>query len=203
MKNTYEEGMIKLKGLKISWRFLDNVIPKNWDSKQEIEQFRIKIQNGDKKESFDFYNSIMEKEISDKLKENKKGYYQNWRQLFLFIRPKMWGGYDDAKKNYQTFVKKRIWWLLSSALNSIMRDGFKFSEYSGSSFDWFCDNFGYDKDSRKAEKIFKACQEMEEQLKNLDFNKEQSIYIENQIMQKTDLFNKHLAVAIEIAEEKE
>lgn len=195
----YEHFKINFKGLVIEVKLIDNeaTFP-NTDSRALIEEFKVKITNKETSIGYLFYNSVMERQISEFLKNNRtKGFqYSNIAEFKRYIsRTFSWGGYDDVKNNKE-LTNKRIWWLLLGILVDL-QSYIKFSEYSGSDFDWFCDNFGYDKDSRKAEKIYREMQDMEKKVNSLKLSEEQENYLINEVQQETDKFSKELKKAIE------
>jgi hypothetical protein len=193
----YEHFKIEFKGLLFEVKLIDNeaVFPNSKDNKQ-VEQFKVSVTNKDKKISFNFYNSIMEKGISDYL--NSLGYvaYNN-KQFKSFVSSKFsWGGYDDVK-NRNDLIRKRIYHLFYGIVNSMAMD----IEEDLSSFSWFCSNFGYDKDSRTSERIFKSCQEQQEKDLSLNIDEKTRKYLREEANQETNKFSKDIKEAIERAKE--
>jgi hypothetical protein len=191
----YKHFDLIFKGLLFDIKLIDSesVFPNSTDNKQ-VEQFKVVVQNKDKKITFFFYNSQMEKGISDYL--DSLGYvaYNN-KQFKSFVSSRFsWGGYDDVK-NKQDLTKKRIYHLFYGILNSMAQD----IEEDLSSFSWFCNNLGYDEDSRTAEKIYKTCQEQQEKLLSLGIDEKTRKYFQEEAQQETDKFSTDIKTAIENA----
>ena len=70
-----------------------------------------------------------------------------------------------------------------------------------SGFDWFSDCFGYDKDSRKAERIYNLCIEMQDKINSLHIEKETSEYLSEEANQETDQFSQDIKTAIRHAKQ--
>ena len=184
----YKKGEVKFKGLKFSW----NLITTEKGTNGEYEVFNIEIEKDGIKIRQEFNNSIMENKISELMK-----LYPNYKTMdFIQFRNhlrtsvcKMWGGYDkgiDDKtkiKNFKEFNKKRIWWLLLS----IITDFSNYIEFE-EGFSWFCANYGYDEDSRKAEDIYKKCLDYFNKIETLKLSDEQRKYFINEVSQETNLF---------------
>jgi len=198
----YNYFKVNFKGLVFEVKLLDDkaTFP-NIDNKDVCEEFKINISrtptSGTKEKSisFKFYNSIMEREISEHLKLNLLQYPKGTlkiKEFKGFMRRKMWGGYDEVK-NLKQLTEKRIYFLLYSVINSLSMDRTTETD----SFKFFCDNFGYDEDSRKAEKIFKAVQEQKEKIESLNLTEEQIKYLDEEANQETDKFSEDVLKAIQ------
>lgn len=102
--------------------------------KANFKQFEINtVYHGDKCWSYDSrnYNNYV---VTVKNKENgKKTRFEFWCSI---MRPEFESEYD---------VLNAFYCFVSDALDSLY------------SFDEFCGEFGYDTDSRKAEKVYRAC----------------------------------------------
>lgn len=191
----YEHFFIKFKGLDFEIKLLDDsaLFPNSLkEDKNLIEEFKVIVNNKDKEISFKFYNSQMEREIS--LYLNNLGYVKyNNREFKSFVNRRFnWGGYDKVK-NREDLIKQRIINLFYSILNDI---AFNYSN-DLTSFNYFCDSFGYDKDSRRVEKIFNSCIELQEKLLSLNFDEKFLKYLENEVQQETEKFNQDIIKAIE------
>ena len=192
----YEHFKVNFKGLIVEVKLLDDkaTFP-NSDNTDLSEEFKISITNKDKTISYKFYNSIMEREISEDLKQNIAQYpagtlkIKNFR---AFMGRKMWGGYDKVK-NLKELNRKRAFHLLSGVLNCLSSDKNTETE----SFKFFCDEFGYNEDSIKTEKIFKAVQELKAKIYDLRLNKEQESYLDEEVSQETEVFKKDVYHAID------
>lgn len=194
----YEHFKVNFKGLIIEVNLLDDkaTFP-NSEDKDFCEEFKINITNKEKTISFKFYNSIMERNISEHLKLNLEQYPKGKlkiKEFKNFMRRQMWGGYDKVK-NLKELNRERATNLLYSALNCIASD----MQSETETFKDFCDNFGYDIDSIKAEKIFKAVIEQKEKIKSLRLNQEQEIYLNEEVSQETEKFKQDVYNAIDNA----
>lgn len=181
----YEHFSYNFIGLEIEVKLLDDsaYFP-NEDKKDMVEEFKVIIKHGEKKTDFKFYNSIMERKISQYLKE--LGYVKYNNALFKsWMRRFHWDGYDKIK-NREDLIKKRIYYLFSSILGSVACD----YNTDLSSFKEFCGNFGYDEDSRRAKKIYNLCQEQQEKLRSLNLNEEQLTYLNDEVGHETEAFDK-------------
>lgn len=191
----YEHFFIKFKGLDFEIKLLDDsaLFPNSLkEDKSFCEEFKVIVNNKDKEISFKFYNSQMEREISLYLKNLGYVKYNN-REFKTFVNCRfMWGGYDKVKSR-EDLIKQRIINLFYSILNDIAFNYFN----DLTSFNWFCDSFGYDKDSRTAEKIFNSCIELQEKLYSLNFDEKFLKYLENEVQQETEKFNQDIIKAIE------
>lgn len=187
----------KIKFLNLDWeiKLLDDCTTfPNSDNKNLCEEFKIIVTNGDKTISYKFYNSSMEKQISDILKQHNKNL--SWGLIKSSLKTnllRMWGGYDKDLKNNKTLEYARIKHLFYSVLNCFAQD----MTTDLSSFSWFCSNFGYHEDSRKAEKIFNECVTMQDKIKSLNLNKEQIKYLEDEAQQETNDFKEDVYNTIE------
>lgn len=195
----YEHFKVEFKGLVIEIKLLDNkaTFP-NSDNKDLCEEFKISVTHKDKTISYKFYNSVMEREISDILANEI--YTINWSQTkqYLKTRPlKMWGGYDEDLKSSKTLEYARIKHLLYSVLNCFALD----KETETESFKFFCDNFGYDEDSIKAEKIYKAVLEMKAKIYDLKLTEKQETYFNEEANQETDKFKQDVYTSVDNAKD--
>lgn len=189
----YEHFRVKFKGVMIEVKLLDdNAIFPNSVEKRNVEEFKVILTYKDKSIDYKFYNSIMEREISQFIKNNRvKGFQnQNIKVLKQHVF-KFWSGYDDCN-NIKALIEKRIFYLLYSILNTLSLD----ISMDLSSFSWFCSNFGYDEDSRNAERIYKECQLIQEKLNSLNFDEDFLKYLEEEAGQETDKFHKDVLDAI-------
>lgn len=195
-KNTYLKGNVTFKDIKVTWQKIDNVIA--FDNKELTEKFYFTLSYNNVKISFDFYNSIMERQISDIMEMHgilesfcmpqfKQTVYTELKRRPL----NMWGGYDKLR-DLKAFQNKRIYYLLYGALHSFFLDSFNFSDYNPT-FKDFCFNYGYDEDSIKANKIYKKCIKQVEKLKKLKLSDKLLKYIEENIMQETDKYSKDIS----------
>lgn len=192
----YEHFKINFKGLIFDIKLIDNEANfPNTDDKKPIEQFKVSVYNGNKKISYNFYNSQMEKEISDYLNNLRYLSYSN-KEFKEWFKRFSWGGYDDVK-NKRDLTNKRIYHLFYSIINTFA--GNENDDYS--SFNFFCDNFGYEKDSRRAEKIFNECVELQEKIYSLCIDGKIIKYLREEANQETDKFSKDIKEAINKAEE--
>lgn len=194
----YEHFKVNFKGLVIEVKLLDNQanFPES-DNKDLCEEFKIIITNGNKTINYKFYNSIMEREISEHLKLNLQQYPTGTlkiKEFKSFMGRQMWAGYDRVK-NLKELNRERVYYLLYGVLNCFESDKNTETE----SFKFFCDNFGYEEDSRKAERIFKAVQELKEKIETLNLTEEQNIYFNEEVQQETDKFSKDVYNAIDNA----
>lgn len=174
----YEKGELNFKDLKFSWKLTHTKKGEHG----EHEVFKIEISNGENTLFQEFNNSVMENDISKKLK--------NYVFSFKELRPKMWAGYDEdlnnKKMTLKEFSKKRIYWLLYGVIN----DFSGYIEIDYYSFKEFWDNFGYDEDSKKAEKIYFSCLEYYNKIQGLILNQEQREYFLNVVRSEEEEFNK-------------
>jgi hypothetical protein len=194
----YKEGEIILnkiqEGFKVRWVICGTT--KAFNQKEECEKLNIEITNGKNKIDYTFYNSIMESQISDLLTLYKMpSDFVRFREHLRMSICKMWAGYDEdlnEKKisTYREFDKKRIWWLIYEVLNDLS-GSFNFSEESPT-FEDFCDCFGYDKDSRTAERIYKKLLEQEQKAKSLNISEEGLKYFLEEVHQETEGFSNYL-----------
>jgi len=133
----------------------------------EVEKINIEVINGSNKIDYNFYNSLMEKELSDKLQAAKD---RMTPQEFIsairngYFRPHMWAGYDKGLSgrkisNISELNKKRIYYFLNSVLVDLA-GYYNWSDHSPT-FEDFCSEFGYDKDLRKSEAVYNACIRMD------------------------------------------
>ena len=198
----YEKGEIVLKKIsedfKIKWVVCGT---SNKFNNGEVEKINIEVINGNQKIDYNFYNSIMERKISDRLNLYKMPLdFLKFRNDIRIGVCKMWGGYDEDfnnKKigNIKQFTQKRIYWLLSSVLIDFA--GFyNFSECN-LNFKDFCDNFGYDNTLREHELIYKKCLEMEEKFNSLNLSEESLKYLSEIVAQEDESFNKYIKLKIE------
>lgn len=198
----YEHFFIKFKGLDFEVKLLDDsaLFPNSLkeDKTAFCEEFKVNIKKKclsgakDKEISFKFYNSQMEREISKYL--NDLGYVKYHNPTFKsWVSSRFsWGGYDKVK-NREDLIKQRIINLFYSILNDMAFNYFE----DLTSFSWFCSNFGYDEDSRTAERIFKDCQEYQEKLLSLNLDEEFKKYLEEEAQQETDKFKEDIIKAVE------
>lgn len=195
MSIKYDNFFIKFKCLDIEFKLLDDSAffpnQEKKDKKEFVEEFKIIVKNKNKEIEFKFYNSIMEREISKYLKELGYVKYNNLH-FKSWIKRFSWVGYDKVK-NREDLIKQRIINLSYSVLNSIAMD----INNDLSSFSWFCSNYGYDEDSRTAEKIYKSCQELQEKLLSLNLDKEFLKYLDEEAMQETDKFKEDIIKAVQ------
>jgi hypothetical protein len=191
----YEHFKINFKGLEFEVKLLDSeaFFPNSLkeDKKAYCEEFKVIVKNKNKEINFKFYNSQMEREISKYL--NELGYIKYHNPTFKsYMKRFMWGGYDKVK-NRDDLIKQRIINLFYSIINDMAFNYFE----DLISFSWFCNNFGYDEDSRTAETIFKNCQDFQSKLLSLDFSKEFLKYLEEHAQQETDKFKEDIIKAVE------
>jgi len=200
----YEHFKVNFKGLVIEVKLLDDkaTFP-NSDNKGFCEEFKITISRTptsgakEKEISYKFYNSIMEREISKILKSNNKS-FSSWALVKSLLKShplKMWGGYDKDLKNSKTLEIVRAKHLFYSILNCFALDKGTETE----SFKFFCDNFGYDEDSIRAEKIFKAVLEMKSKIYDLKLTPEQEKYFNEEANQETEQFKQDVYNAVDNA----
>lgn len=194
MKQKYKEGSLKFNGLVFIWKYITTESDKNG----EHEVFNIEVFNPQNKKKIrqEFHNSIIECGISQKIERYKNLY--SFSEFFNLIRPKMWAGYDENLqgkkiKSFKELDKKRIWWLMLSVL-------IDFSENIevGENFYEFCDSFGYDRDSREAENIYKKVIDYKEKIRSLELTEKQERYFLKVVRQEKDQFtDKDLTKATE------
>lgn len=95
--------------------------------------------------------------------------FNDW-QIFTY-----YGSYADYQKNITALSERDMRFalgcIISDALSGLM------------SFDEFCGEFGYDEDSRRAERIHKKCIETSEKIQKLGINEDDMYRISN------DLYN--------------
>jgi len=191
----YEHFKVHFKGLIIEVKLLDDMATfPNSENKGFCEEFKIIITNKDKTISYKFYNSIMEKEISDIIKLYKNINFSQMKRHLKQKPLKMWGGYDKVK-NTTELNKERVFNLLYGVLNCFASD----KETETESFKFFCEDFGYDEDSIKAEKIFKAVLEMKAKIYDLKLNPKQEKYFDEEAGQETEKFKQDVYKSIETA----
>lgn len=187
----YEKGNIEFKGLKISWKLLDSNVKfpnSNKEDKTRHEEFRFYISNKDLTETFPFFNSQMELNISNDL-ENFKDYNYNLRVKDFkqyMTKTHLWGGYDEIK-SFKELDKERTFNLVYGFLNFISSD----LANEQDTFKDFCDKFGYDIDSLKLKKIYYEIINQCEKLNNV-LNKKQKDYFVNKIAVEEEVFEKDL-----------
>lgn len=191
----YENFSFNFKGLEFEVKLLDNsaTFP-NSDDNTLHEEFKVIVKNGDKQISYKFYNSNMEREISELLNNKKDGVIWGYNGNFRIMAFKkymdkehMWGGYDDIK-SFEELEKERIFNLAYSILTSFVLD----MNTDTSSFKEFCSTFGYNEDSRQDERIFNAVIENKEKIESLKLTKEQKKFLNNEVERETEEFNKYL-----------
>jgi len=194
----YEKGNILLKGLKFNWNLITQ---EKGENNKYHEVFNIEIENLKFKNKIrvEFGNSIMEAEISNKIEYAFKNKFP-FIQLRDYIRPNMWAGYDEDLnnkkiRNLNGLYQKRIYWLLLGVIIDFS-SYINFEDYTPT-FNYFCDEFGYDKDSRKAENIYKKCGDYAEKIRSLNLSKEQEEYFLNEARSETDIFIKDLKEEIQ------
>lgn len=193
----YEHFKVNFKGLIIDVRLLDDkaTSPNQEEIKDFCEEFKISITNKDKTISYKFYNSIMEREISDIIKlYNKDLNFSQMRQHLKQKPLKMWAGYDKIK-SFKELNRERAFHLLYSVLNCLSLDKNTETE----SFKFFCHEFGYDEDSIKAERIYKAVQELKAKIYDLRLTEGQERYLDEEVNQETDKFKQDVYKAIDTA----
>ena len=191
----YEKGEIRLKDIVVSWILVDSDSVRFGDKPTEEFKFKIKNDLNKKSLTFDFNNSIMEREISEKIKEWNINTPQKYSQYKQQLRSQLWGGYD--KLDFTQFKRKRIYYLVYGAINSFFSDGYEFSEYNGITFEWFCKSLGYDEDSRKAEQIYNTLKKQEKDLENLQLSDDFNKYIEDEIRQESDKYSNDLKLILD------
>lgn len=193
----YEEGTLNFQGLTISWK----LITTETENGKTHEVFNIEFQNGKEKIRQEFHNSIMEFELSEKLKDARErmSYTEFLKAINSgFFRPHMWAGYDEdlnekKLRGFDNLIKKRLWWFLYSVINDFSMY-IDYNDYYD--FNWFCDCYGYDKDSRKAEQIHNSCINYHEKISSLNLSEKQRDYFLNESNQETQKFSDDLKKAI-------
>lgn len=201
IKNRYEHFKVKFKDLDIEVKLLDNKATFPNTAKKDFigfcEEFKVIMKNKDKEITYKFYNSIMEREISDALnnKDNvylyNHGFMLNLKGFREFMNKKRWGGYDKIK-SVKELTQERILNLIYSILNSFEMD----RNTETLDFYDFCDSFGYDKDSRTAEKVYNAVIDFKIQARSLNLTDNQDKYFNEEVSQETEKFNQDLRKAI-------
>jgi hypothetical protein len=193
MVNKYEHFNFKFKGLDFEIKLIDDCsyFP-NSEEIKPVEEFKIIVKNKDKEINYKFYNSIMEREISQILKENLKKYHFSQVKRLLKDRPlKMWGGYDKIN-TFSDFDLRRMEHLSYSVLNCFALD----KETETDDFKFFCDNLGYNEDSIKALNIFSEVVKLKRKILSLNLTEEQEKYFNEEVNQETETFNNDLKKAI-------
>ena len=198
MINKYEDFKINFKGLLFEVKLLDDSAEfPNDDSKRLHEEFKVYVSNGTNKINFKHYNSGMERELTKILNNKKEPLFTftgilNIREFKTLMTKKfMWGGYDKII-NLQTLRTARIKNLLYGIINNLACD----LENNGT-FKDFCDNYGYDFDSRKAKKIYHAVTEQNEKLQSLNLTREQKEYLREEAEQETEQFEEDILKAVQ------
>jgi hypothetical protein len=191
INNKYEHFKLNFQGLNFEIKLLDDSanFPHS-DNKGLHEEFKVYVTNDKKTISFKFYNSQMEREISQIVKD------YNWNfkagEFKKLISKKFhWGGYDKIK-NLKELTHERIYNLFYGIIYNISLDLLSENE----SFKDFCDNYGYDFDSRKAEKIYNEVIQQNEKIKSLKLSSEQMKYFNEEANQETEKFREDVKNAI-------
>jgi len=194
----YEHFKVNFKGLVFEVKLLDDSATfSNSNNKDLVEEFKVIVTNGEKSISYKFYNSIMEREISSIIKLYNKNL--NFSQLKIHLKQKplkMWGGYDEVR-NFKQLTETRIYNLLYSIINSFGSD----MDIETDDFKFFCDSFGYDEDSRTAEKIFNASIEFKQKVNTLKLSENQINYLRDIAGREEKPFKEDVLKAIEKAKE--
>lgn len=182
----YEQGELNFKDVVFKWRLSHT----EKDKHGEHEVFHLQIQNGDEVICQNFNNSIMENEISKKIKSSVV-------RSIKEIRPKMWAGYDEdlndkPLKIGKEFTQKRIYWLLYGVIN----DFSNYIEIDYYSFNEFCDLFGYNNDSIESENTYKKCTSYYEDINTLNITSDQRKYFLDVVRSEEEDFNKLIKSSI-------
>lgn len=170
-KQSYKEFETVLNQMEFKIKLLDT---------EETETFKVTVTNLENKKTMsykNFQNSIMEREISQILNDYKNT-PSTFHQTMIHLKQKplkMWGGYDRGIHSFKELDLKRRYYLFYGIVNDLSRY-VNFSEETPT-FKDFCDIFGYDEDSRKAEQIFKDCLEFESKIKSLWLTDKQKEYL--------------------------
>ncbi len=190
MKNTYKNCEVTLKNLNFKVSLLDT----EKEEYGEVELFKVEVTNILNGKSFlyrNFKNSVMEKKISDYLKEFSSQGIKNFKS---FMNSQHWSGYDKIHY-FQELDKKRVEYLLYSVIQD-----FSFyvnmSDYE-TTFENFCDNYGYERDSIKAFKIYQECLNFERKIKGLNLSEEQENFLINEVRSEEESFNEELKKELE------
>jgi hypothetical protein len=195
----YEHFEFDYNGLNFEVKLLDSDAHfPNTDQEKPCEEFKIAVINVQmgqevKAINYKFYNSIMEREISQILKEHNKN--SQWGQIkgLLEDRPlRGWGGYDKHMANFTKFTQERIFKLAYSILNCFANDMQQINSFSE-----FCDNFGYEKDSFKAKKVFDSYAELQAKIESLKLTEKQKNFLIDIVATEEEDFNDTLHYALE------
>jgi len=198
----YEHFKASLNGLTFEVKLLDDNSSFPFEEKHNnIEEFKVIVTNNSNKRTinFKFYNSQMERNISENIKQNIEQYPKGAlkvKEFKSFMNSLMWGGYDKIK-SLKELNEARIENLFYSILHSWALD----MSTDITSFNDFCDNLGYDNDSRKAEKVFNAIIEQQAKVLSLWLSIEQIKYLNEEVNQETEKFSVDIKQAIQEAKQ--
>lgn len=180
----YENFEVTIRDVRFEVRKID--IRQVFENKKDSEVFLVKIYHKGKSMYYEFNNSIMEKEISDLIKQFNNQDITGLKQAIS--RRFMWGGYDKVN-GFKGLEKERIYHLAYSIICDF-GSYINFQEQNPT-FKDFCLSFGYNEDSRKAEKIYNKCLELQNDIQNLDLSTEQENFF-LEAYSESDNFTKEL-----------
>lgn len=192
----YKDSEVTIKDLKFKVTFLDSDIME--DLNEECELFKVVVTNTLNNKSMvyrNFKNSVMEKRISDYINLYS---HMGIKSFKAFMHKQMWGGYDKVR-NFKELELKRVFYLQYSVINDFSFY-INFSDYY-LNFEDFALEMGYSEDSRKAEKIYKDCLEMEKKIRDLALTDEQEKFFIDKVRSEEDEFKNTLLKQIGVTDD--
>lgn len=172
MDNQEYQAVLDKQGIKVTAELLGNVLHSFGEKEAPTEKrphYRITVSNNGNSETFDFWGSI-----ADYCKTRPYPYQYHElsaedKKCLKILYP---FGYGKTLHDVEAHCKKLDYNLKAAkveiltdatydAFNCILSDALSGDD----TFSMFCDNFGYDNDSRKAEAIYRECQKSLDKLK--------------------------------------
>ena len=151
----YLNNKLVIKDLEIEWcKIMD------FDKR---EHFIFILTNGENKQQFNFTNSIMECELTNKIVSLK--IYENFKKCI----PKYWGGYDEVTNLVQLDLK-RCEFLLYGFLNSLYNEYNIILDYT---FIEFLEEFGFEARAKELEITYNNLKENKYKIDSLNLNSTQ------------------------------
>lgn len=138
-----------------------------WDDKTKSDHFKITLEyQGRKMENIDYWMGIGNRIIPKDLPFLGNDLIQSEKNIIYSHRgkqvPQLFNSTNFLKRKIQEIAKPRSP-KVEEVLYSLLMD----STALDLTFEEFCAEFGYDTDSRKAEKIYNECNEQGKKLKRL------------------------------------
>lgn len=137
----------------------------NMDSEQEMDHWLCKIANEGEKMAVYFSTGLGLRKDPD---EAKALTYEKWATLHFGLNHKATQNPAKLRAQYATYLAARKYPVapsISDVLDCLAMDAVGIENARGSFDDW-CAEYGYDTDSRKAEKTFHICERQAAHLKH-------------------------------------